>query len=77
MVAGEKQAVDKVRPPLDVVGRKTWLPGLKDPRLAAAAEKSGKHLPMLDAVRARMAEAVEAGMGDKDWSGVADHTLRH
>ena len=50
--------------------------GLKDLRLATAAgEKSGKNLPMLDAVRGRMSEAVEAGMGDKDWSGIADYTL--
>ena len=52
--------------------------GLKDLRLAtAAAEKAGDPLPMLDAVRARMADAVGAGMGDKDWSGVADYTIRH
>jgi hypothetical protein len=30
---------------------------------------------LLNAVRARMAEAVEAGMGDKDWSAIADYTL--
>jgi 3-hydroxyisobutyrate dehydrogenase-like beta-hydroxyacid dehydrogenase len=52
--------------------------GLKDLRLAtAAAEQAGKRLPILDAVRARMTDAVEAGMGDKDWSAVADYTLRH
>lgn len=52
--------------------------GLKDLRLAtAAAEKAGDPLPMLDAVRARMADAVGAGMGDKDWSSIADYTLRH
>jgi 3-hydroxyisobutyrate dehydrogenase-like beta-hydroxyacid dehydrogenase len=52
--------------------------GLKDLRLAtAAAEKAGKQLPMLNAVRARMAEAVDAGMGEKDWSGMADYTLHH
>lgn len=51
--------------------------GLKDLRLAAAAgEKSGKLFPQLDAVRARMAEAVEAGLGDKDWSAVADYARR-
>jgi 3-hydroxyisobutyrate dehydrogenase-like beta-hydroxyacid dehydrogenase len=153
MVAGEKGAVDKVRPLLDVVGRKIWVLGedpkqanaakiagnmmiamaieamaeavvltesnglaaehffdlilqtlfagrayenystkivkrdfeagfrmqlgLKDLGLAAAAaEKSGKRLPLLDAVRARMAEAVEAGMGDKDWSAMAGYTLQ-
>ncbi len=154
MVAGENGAVDKVRPLLDVLGRKTWVLGedpkqanaakiagnmmitmaieamaeavvltssnglapeaffdlilntlfsgrsyetystkimkgdyqagfrmhlgLKDLRLAtAAAEKAAKQLPMLDAVRTRMTEAIEAGMGDKDWSGIADYTLHH
>ncbi len=48
--------------------------GLKDLRLAtAAAEKSGKRLPQLDAVRTRMAQAVDAGLGDKDWSAIAAH----
>ncbi len=52
--------------------------GLKDLRLAtAAAEKAGKQLPMLDAVRTRMGEAVDAGMGEKDWSAMADYTLHH
>jgi 3-hydroxyisobutyrate dehydrogenase-like beta-hydroxyacid dehydrogenase len=52
--------------------------GLKDLRLAAAAgDRDGKRLPILDAVRARMTDAVEAGMGDKDWSAVADYTLRN
>ena len=51
--------------------------GLKDLMLAtAAAETSGRRLPMLDAVRTRMAGAVEAGMGDKDWSAIADDTPR-
>lgn len=51
--------------------------GLKDLRLAhAAAEQLGRTLPMLDAVRHRMAEAVEAGGGDRDWSVMADHTIR-
>jgi hypothetical protein len=31
---------------------------------------------MLDAVRARMSEAVEAGLGERDWSAIADYTLR-
>lgn len=40
--------------------------GLKDLRLAAAAAKDARStLPLLDAVRGRMAEAVESGMGDK------------
>ncbi len=153
MVAGEAWAVGKVRPLLDVVGRRTWVMG-EDPRqanaakiagnmmlamaiegmaealalaggsgvaaeafldlmlqtqfggskayenygakivrgefeagfrmrlglkdlglAAAAAEGAGKRLPMLEAVRARMAEAVEAGLGEQDWSGVAGYTL--
>ena len=52
--------------------------GLKDLRLAtAAAEAAGKRLPMLDAVRGRMIETVDAGMGEKDWSAMADYTLNH
>ena len=52
--------------------------GLKDLGLAsAAAEKAGKQLPMLNAVRSRMAETVDAGMGDKDWSAMAGYTLNH
>lgn len=47
--------------------------GLKDLRLATAAgEASGKPLPMLDVVRTRMSQAVDAGMGDCDWSAIAD-----
>lgn len=51
--------------------------GLKDLGLAAAGENSGRCLPLLDAVRGRMAEAVEAGMGDRDWSAIAEYTLHH
>jgi len=51
--------------------------GLKDVRLAhAAAEQLGRNLPMLDAVRQRMDEAVNAGGGDRDWSVMADYTIR-
>ncbi len=49
--------------------------GLKDLGLARAAV--GTRLPMLEAVHARMAEAVSAGLGDKDWSIMADYTLHH
>ena len=43
--------------------------GLKDLRLATeAATAAGRRLPMLDAVRERLGEAVAAGLGDKDWS---------
>ena len=52
--------------------------GLKDLRLATeAAEAAGRRLPMLDAVRGRLGEAVDAGLGDKDWSVMADYTLNH
>ena len=52
--------------------------GLKDLGLAAdAAEKAGKRLPMLDAVRRRMNETVNSGMGEKDWSAMADYTINH
>jgi 3-hydroxyisobutyrate dehydrogenase-like beta-hydroxyacid dehydrogenase len=48
--------------------------GLKDLRLATeAAEHAGKRLPMLDTVRHQMTEAVQAGLGDKDWSAVAEY----
>ena len=30
---------------------------------------------MLDAVRTRLSEAVDAGSGGKDWSVMADYTL--
>ncbi|OZI61156.1 NAD(P)-dependent oxidoreductase [Bordetella genomosp. 11] len=51
--------------------------GLKDLRLAnAAAQEQGRRLPMLEAVHRRMAEAVEAGGGNKDWSVMADYTIR-
>ena len=47
--------------------------GLKDLRLATeAAERAGKKLPMLDTVRDQMTEAVQSGLGDKDWSAVAE-----
>lgn len=50
--------------------------GLKDLHLAhAAAEQLGRDLPMLDAVRRQMAEAVNAGGGNRDWSVVADYTI--
>ena len=52
--------------------------GLKDLRLATAAAKdAGRRLPMLDAVRERLGEAVDAGLGEKDWSIMADFTIKH
>lgn len=51
--------------------------GLKDLRLAAeAAEMAGRDLPMLAAVKGRMTQAVDAGNGEKDWSIMADFTIR-
>jgi 3-hydroxyisobutyrate dehydrogenase-like beta-hydroxyacid dehydrogenase len=50
--------------------------GLKDLRLAKeAAAGAARTLPMLDAVHGRMREAVEAGLGDRDWSAIAKFTL--
>lgn len=50
--------------------------GLKDLRLAKeAAADAGRALPMLDAVHGRMREAVEAGLGDRDWSAMAKFTI--
>jgi 3-hydroxyisobutyrate dehydrogenase-like beta-hydroxyacid dehydrogenase len=51
--------------------------GLKDLRLAReAAGQAGRVLPMLDAVHSRMAETVDAGQGDRDWSAMAEFTIR-
>ena len=49
--------------------------GLKDLRLATAAAEGGQDPADARRVRTRMAAAVDAGMGDKDWSGMADDTL--
>jgi len=50
--------------------------GLKDLRLASqAASGIGRTLPMLEAVRDCMTEAVAAGLGEKDWSIMADVTV--
>ncbi|GGE38498.1 oxidoreductase [Agaricicola taiwanensis] len=49
--------------------------GLKDLRLATeAAQAAGRPTPMLDAVATQMEGAVEAGLGDKDWSAVTAFT---
>ncbi len=51
--------------------------GLKDLRLASeAAQAAGRELPMLAAVHARMRETVEAGLGERDWSIMAERTIR-
>ena len=50
--------------------------GLKDLRLAqAAAEQLGRNLPMLNAVGHQMAQAVNAGGGERDWSVIAGFTI--
>jgi 3-hydroxyisobutyrate dehydrogenase-like beta-hydroxyacid dehydrogenase len=50
--------------------------GLKDLRLASeAAEDLGSVLPMLAAVYGRMAETVDAGFGERDWSAMAKLTI--
>jgi 3-hydroxyisobutyrate dehydrogenase-like beta-hydroxyacid dehydrogenase len=50
--------------------------GLKDLRLAVdAAKEASASAPMLGAVRQRMGEAVDAGMGARDWSAMADFTM--
>jgi 3-hydroxyisobutyrate dehydrogenase-like beta-hydroxyacid dehydrogenase len=50
--------------------------GLKDLRLAReAAEQGGRSLPMLNAVYQRMSETVDSGMGNRDWSAMADFTI--
>lgn len=52
--------------------------GLKDLRLAREAGASASRvLPMLDAVHARMGEAVDAGWGDLDWSAIAKVTIEN
>ena len=51
--------------------------GLKDLRLASeAAEQTGGSLPMLAAVHQRMAETVDSGQGDRDWSAMAGFTIQ-
>jgi 3-hydroxyisobutyrate dehydrogenase-like beta-hydroxyacid dehydrogenase len=48
--------------------------GLKDLGLAAAAaDRSGLRLPMLRALRRQMTEAAEAGLGERDWSAIAEY----
>jgi 3-hydroxyisobutyrate dehydrogenase-like beta-hydroxyacid dehydrogenase len=45
--------------------------GLKDLRLATElADAANVTLPVLDAIRTRMHDAVEDGMADQDWSGI-------
>jgi 3-hydroxyisobutyrate dehydrogenase-like beta-hydroxyacid dehydrogenase len=50
---------------------------LKDMRLATeASNEIGRRLPMLEAVREGLGKAVSAGLGEKDWSIMADMTVR-
>ncbi|MEK6346506.1 MAG: NAD(P)-dependent oxidoreductase [Burkholderia sp.] len=51
--------------------------GLKDLRLASeAAAEAGRELPMLSAVHGRMKETVAAGLGERDWSVMAEVTIK-
>lgn len=51
--------------------------GLKDLRLATeAGNEAGCTLPMLEAVKERLNTAVSAGLGEKDWSILADLPAR-
>jgi 3-hydroxyisobutyrate dehydrogenase-like beta-hydroxyacid dehydrogenase len=50
---------------------------LKDMRLATEASNAiGRTLPMLEAARAGLSKAVAAGLGEKDWSIMAEITVR-
>lgn len=50
---------------------------LKDMHLATeASNQIGRTLPMLEAVREGLSRAVSAGLGEKDWSIMADMTVR-
>jgi 3-hydroxyisobutyrate dehydrogenase-like beta-hydroxyacid dehydrogenase len=50
---------------------------LKDMRLATEASNAiGRTLPMLEAARAGLSKAVSAGLGEKDWSIMAEITVR-
>ncbi|GES53535.1 3-hydroxyisobutyrate dehydrogenase-like beta-hydroxyacid dehydrogenase [Rhizobium sp. ERR 1071] len=50
---------------------------LKDIRLATeASNEIGRTLPMLEAIREGLDKAVLAGLGEKDWSIMADMTVR-
>lgn len=50
---------------------------LKDMCLATeASNQIGRTLPMLEAVREGLSKAVSAGLGEKDWSIMADMTVR-
>lgn len=51
---------------------------LKDMRLAIeAGNQIGRTLPMLEAVHEGLTRAVSAGLGEKDWSIMADMTVRN
>jgi 3-hydroxyisobutyrate dehydrogenase-like beta-hydroxyacid dehydrogenase len=67
----------------NLISEGTYVPGfkavlgLKDLRLAReAAQPLAAPLPMLAAVHEQMRQAVEAGGADRDWSIMADYTLR-
>jgi 3-hydroxyisobutyrate dehydrogenase-like beta-hydroxyacid dehydrogenase len=65
------------------IAKRSFEPGfkaslaLKDMRLATeAASGFGRTLPMLDAVRERLGQAVAEGLGEKDWSIMAKLAFR-
>jgi 3-hydroxyisobutyrate dehydrogenase-like beta-hydroxyacid dehydrogenase len=46
--------------------------GLKDLRLATElADAAEIRLPVLDVIRTRMRDAIDAGLGEQDWSAIA------
>lgn len=69
-VYSENIAKDKYQPGF------TATLGLKDLRLAReAAADAGRVLPVLEAVYEQMRQAVDAGLGDRDWSIMAKRTI--
>jgi 3-hydroxyisobutyrate dehydrogenase-like beta-hydroxyacid dehydrogenase len=51
--------------------------GFKDVGLAvAAAGEARQSLPMLEAVHRQMRDAIDSGLGERDWSAVADFARR-
>ncbi|MFT4053787.1 MAG: NAD(P)-dependent oxidoreductase [Novosphingobium sp.] len=65
------------------IARRSFEPGfkarlaLKDMRLATEAGKDiGHTLPMLEAVRERLGQAVTEGLGERDWSIMAEIAVR-
>ena len=52
--------------------------GLKDLELAEAlAHKTNRSVPQLMAVCQHMRKAIQSGIGEKDWSAIAEYTIEH